>query len=175
LENLDRVQVEEGEYLVQILEVSIGTVYQGGGRATRPSGKAGSPTKMVARCRIIDGPHLGRELPLYVNLKLAGGNVPEGSHYFTFWVTANNYQRPKRRDLAHMSPRMFVGKVFVAKVRTVKPRHPDGSEKHETFWYSIVDYLQKLVAGGSSLSFSSSDSRSNSSSNLGIPKAPACP
>jgi hypothetical protein len=141
------VLIEEGDYQVQILAANVTTVFQGSRNATKPSGKSGSPRKLVARCRIVYGPHADTELPLFLNLSCAGKKVPQGSKYYESWVIANGYQKPKRRELSRMSPMIFAEKIFLARVRTVK-RRADGSEKHPIFWYSIVDELLSLEAGG---------------------------
>jgi hypothetical protein len=69
--------------------------------------------------------------------------VPRGSKYFEQWVIANNNIHPRRKD--RMSPAIFKNGIFEAVVRTVKPKFPDGTEKPESFHYSVVDYLKGKV------------------------------
>jgi len=69
--------------------------------------------------------------------------VPRGSKYYEQWIIANNNIHPSRND--RMSSSKFKNGIFEAVVKTVKPKFPDGTEKPESFHYSIVDYLKKRL------------------------------
>ena len=70
--------------------------------------------------------------------------VPRGSKYFEQWVIANKNIHPHRKD--RMSPAIFKNGIFEAVVRTVKPTFKDGTEKPDSFHYSVVDYLKGKVS-----------------------------
>jgi hypothetical protein len=69
--------------------------------------------------------------------------VPPGSKYYEQWVIANGNIRPARQD--RMSPAIFKGHFFEAVARIVKPKFKDGAEKHDSFNYSIIDYLKARI------------------------------
>lgn len=106
--------------------------------------------KMFVWFRIIDdGQYMGTELFMAMNLiDTRTGKpfkkVPRGSKYFEQWVIANKNVHPARND--RMSSKIFMNGVFEAVVRTVKPKFPDGTEKPESFHYSVVDYLKRRLA-----------------------------
>jgi hypothetical protein len=97
---------------------------------------------------VIPGQYMDTELFMAMNLiDTKTGKpfkkVPRGSKYFEQWVIANNNIHPRRKD--RMSSAIFKNGIFEAVVRTVKPKFPDGTEKPESFHYSIVDYLKGKV------------------------------
>jgi hypothetical protein len=69
--------------------------------------------------------------------------VPRGSKYYEQWIIANKNIHPSRND--RMSSAIFKDGIFEAVVRTVKPKFPDGTEKPESFHYSVIDYLKKRL------------------------------
>jgi hypothetical protein len=105
--------------------------------------------KMFLRFKIIDnGPQMDTELFMAMNLlDTKTGKpfkkVPIGSKYYDSWVIANNNILPSRND--RMSSNIFRNVLFEVVVRTVKPKFPDGTEKPDCFYYSIVDYLKRRL------------------------------
>lgn len=106
--------------------------------------------KMFLRFKIVTpGQYMGTELFMAMNLiNTKTGKpfkqVPRGSKYFEQWVLANNNIFPLRND--RMSPKIFLNGVFEAMVKTVKPKFPDGTDKPDSFHYSIVDYMKRRLA-----------------------------
>lgn len=106
--------------------------------------------KMFLHFKIVTfGQYMGTELFMAMNLLSTKTGkpfkqVPRGSKYFEQWVLANNNVFPMRND--RMSPKIFLNSVFEAVVRTVKPKFQDGTEKPDSFHYSIVDYLKRRQA-----------------------------
>jgi hypothetical protein len=105
--------------------------------------------KMFACFKVVDcGQYMGNELFMAMNLiDTRTGKpfkkVPRGSKYYEQWVIANKNVHPSRTD--RMSSGIFKNGVFDAIVRTVKPKFPDGTEKPESFHYSVVDYLKRRM------------------------------
>lgn len=105
--------------------------------------------KMFLGFKIVDpGQYMDIELFMAINLiNTKTGKpfkkVPRGSKYFEQWVLANKNIHPSRND--RMSSKIFMNCIFEAVVRTVKPKFPDGTEKPDSFYYSIVDYLKRRL------------------------------
>ena len=104
--------------------------------------------KMFLTFRIIDGPHMGIDLFMAMNLidSRTGKpfkTVPRGSKYYENWVIANNNYLPSRKN--RMSSAIFKNGIFEVVVRTVKPKFPDGTEKPDCFYYSVIDYLKRRL------------------------------
>lgn len=102
--------------------------------------------KMFLGFKIVNpGQYMGTELFMAMNLiNTKTGKpfkkVPRGAKYFEQWVIANQNIHPRRND--RMSPAIFKNGIFEAVVRTVKPKFPDGTNKPDSFHYSVVDYLK---------------------------------
>lgn len=106
--------------------------------------------KMFLHFKIVTpGQYMGTELFMAMNLINTKTNkpfkqVPRGSKYFEQWVLANNNIFPMRND--RMSSKIFLNGVFEAVVRTVKPKFQDGTDKPDSFHYSIVGYMKRRLA-----------------------------
>lgn len=106
--------------------------------------------KMFLHFKIVTpGQYMGTELFMAMNMiDTKTGKpfkqVPRGSKYYEHWVLANNNIFPLRND--RMSPKIFLNGVFEAMVKTVKPKFPDGTDKPDSFHYSIVDYMKRRLA-----------------------------
>lgn len=88
------------------------------------------------------GEHLGQALFMAVTVP-ANGRFSLSSKYLMQWsIAAGN--RPTRLD--RLSTRVFRGKVFLARVRTVKSGH-DGKERPPSWQYSVIDSLLEVRAG----------------------------
>ncbi len=104
--------------------------------------------------------YLGKELRLYLHFKIIAGEhegkkirgnynfdykvFPTASKYYTDWSIANG-ALPRRRD--RMTPRIFIGKAFLVKVRDAIPRYEDRTPKPEMFRYSVVDRIIERLTG----------------------------
>ena len=106
--------------------------------------------KMFLTFKIITpGQYMDAELFMAMNLidtktSKPFKKVPRGSKYFEQWVIANHNHHPRRND--RMSAAIFKNGIFLAVVRTVTPKFPDGTDKPDSFHYSVVDYLKERIA-----------------------------
>lgn len=71
------------------------------------------------------------------------GRFSLSSKYLLQWSIAAG-KRPSRRD--RLTTRVFRGKVFLARVRTVTTGH-DGKERDPGWHYSVIDSLIEVRAG----------------------------
>jgi len=100
----------------------------------------GKARKLFLNFRIIDpGEHNGVELFMAFNMPYTG-RIKSGSKYYKKWCQVNGFRKPSRN--ATMSPRLFLNKVYKLKTRTVRPERMP-----ESFQYSVVDDILKVVAG----------------------------
>lgn len=99
--------------------------------------------KLYLWFKIVDGTNEGPEIFMPFNVY---SKIVRNSKYYKAWVTAKG-SKPKKND--RMSPKVFKGKVFLIKVRTVmKGRELEalGEDK-----YSVVDDIIGVLAGGANL------------------------
>lgn len=93
------------------------------------------------------GDHLGQKL--YMGCTAPGkGRMALGSKYWLAWTVAAG-RRPQRRD--RLSTSAFRGKVFLARVRTVKKKtDKDGyhTARLPEQYYSTIDELIERCTGG---------------------------
>jgi len=106
--------------------------------------------KMYLKFKIVNpGQYVDTKLFMAINLiNTKTGKpfkkVPHGSKYYQQWIIANGNNKPARDD--RMSSAIFKNRIFRAVVKTVKPKFPDGTEKPECFYYSVIEYLKERVA-----------------------------
>jgi len=131
-----RPLIPEGTYQVCCIQIEKGTSHF-------------KSVKMFLRFKIVTpGQYMGMEIFMAMNLTNTKTGkqfkkVPRGSKYYEQWVIANRNIHPRRND--RMSSKLFMNSVFEAVVRTAKPKFPDGTEKPESFHYSVVDYLKRRL------------------------------
>ncbi len=74
-------------------------------------------------------------------------NWPFSSKFYCNWTLANHGQKPKKRTRMTLS--VFKNKIFLAQVKTVRPKYREGSlrgrEKPAGMHYSIIDELIEIV------------------------------
>ncbi len=100
-------------------------------------------TRLFLHFRIAQqGEHLGKALFMVVAMP-ANGRFSLSSKYLMQWSLAAG-NRPARLD--RLSTRVFRGKVFLGRVRTVKRGH-DGEERPSLWHYSVIDSLLEVRAG----------------------------
>ena len=103
----------------------------------------GNTRKVFLNFKIIEsGEHHGKVIFQAFNMPY-NGRIKTGSKYYKTWVMVNKWQKPSRN--AKMSPRLFKGKIYNVKTRTVKPQH-NGKEMPQQFWYSVVDEILDVNA-----------------------------
>ncbi|UVT19825.1 MAG: hypothetical protein H8K03_18890 [Nitrospira sp.] len=73
----------------------------------------------------------------------SNGRFSLSSKYLQQWSIAAG-KRPSRRD--RLTTKIFRGKVFLARVRTVTTGH-DGRERDVAWHYSVIDSLIEVRAG----------------------------
>jgi hypothetical protein len=78
-------------------------------------------------------------LPRYLNYYDRPG---PGTDYYKEWFIANYENLPTRKD--RMSPKKFVGKVYMVRVRTVI-EDKDADKYHRNFQHSVVGKILSLV------------------------------
>lgn len=101
----------------------------------------GSEKKLYLHFQIIEGNHQGVKLfAAYKYYK----PFPTGSKYYTDWSIANS-GLPRRRD--KMSPRVFLNKLFLVRVKDAMPRYEDRTPKPDMFRYSVIDRIIEKVIG----------------------------
>lgn len=88
------------------------------------------------------GEYLGQALFMAVTMP-TNGSFSISSKYLAQWSLAAG-NRPARRD--RLSTKVFRGKLFLARVRTVKNGH-DGKERSASWHYSVIDSLLEVRAG----------------------------
>ncbi len=133
----ERMLIPEGKYTAQCISANKGLI---GVETT--AGTFSRAPKIVLKFQIIDGPHMGSVIPLFINANYT--QFPESSKFYQIWVIANNNLKPKRRD--KMSLDVFKNHVFTIGIVTVKPNFKDGTPKPEVFWYSKVDEVYERQA-----------------------------
>jgi hypothetical protein len=79
-----------------------------------------------------------RDMELFMALTIGPNGIRPGSKYVKSWIIANDGNPPSRNAI--MNPRIFVGKTFTVKVRTVEPKSGDKKMGANSL-YSIVDSL----------------------------------
>jgi len=97
--------------------------------------------KMYLWFRIITGPYQGTMLFMTFNI-----NPPftKSSKYFKAWRLSNGGEIPARNS--RMSPRIFQGKAFKIKVRTVK-KGKDMKDLPQDDMYSVVEEIIEVCTG----------------------------
>lgn len=104
----------------------------------------GKARKVFLNFRIIDeGEYFGKEIFEAFNMPYDRKFKP-GHKYYKAWVMVNGWRIPSRN--AKMSPRLFLNKIFKIKTRTVKPEQRKGKKMPEHLWYSVVDYIEEVIA-----------------------------
>jgi len=84
------------------------------------------------------GEHFEKEVFMAFNMPY-NRKIKQGSKYFKTYVFANGHRRPTRNSM--MSPRIFKGRIFQIKTRTVEPKFPNGKSMPRQFHYSVVDSI----------------------------------
>jgi hypothetical protein len=104
----------------------------------------GKTRKLFLIFKIVDpGKYFELEIFQAFNMPYTG-KIRPGSKYYKTWCMVNGWQKPGRGS--KMSPKLFIGKVFKIKTRTVRPKH-NGREMPENFWYSVVDEILNVSVG----------------------------
>ena len=99
----------------------------------------GKTRKTFLHFKILEpGEHLGKKIFMVFNMP-CDKKIRMGSKYYKTYVFANGNQRPTRNSI--MSPRLFKGRIFEIKTRTVEPKFPDGKPMPKHFHYSVVDSI----------------------------------
>jgi hypothetical protein len=124
----DYESVPEGKYEAIVIRIERGEFYR--------------RKKLYIWFQIVEqGNENGKEVFMPFNMYK---RITRGSKYYAAWLIANKSQKPKKND--RMSPKIFKGKVFSIKVRTVitgsKNDVLTGGEK-----YSVVDEILELCVG----------------------------
>jgi len=88
------------------------------------------------------GEHYGKTVFMAFNMPY-NKKIKQGSKYYKTYVFANGNQRPTRNAI--MSPRIFKGRVFEIKTRTVEPKFSDGKPMPRHFHYSVVDSITRVL------------------------------
>lgn len=88
------------------------------------------------------GEHLGKALYMSAVMP-SNGKFSLSSKYLMQWSLAAGF-RPTRLD--RLSTKIFKGKIFLARVRTVRTDHA-GNERPDFWHYSIIDTLLEVRAG----------------------------
>ncbi len=88
------------------------------------------------------GEHVGKDLFMSAVMP-TNGRFSISSKYIAQWSLAAGI-RPSRLD--RLSTKVFRGKLFLARVRTVISGH-DGKERAPSWHYSIIDTLLEVRAG----------------------------
>lgn len=122
-----RPHIPEGEYEAVCIEKNIAPYKNHG-------------DKLYLKYEILSGEHKGTILFRAINFEYDSFSL--NTDYYTEWSLANGAP-PKRID--RMTPRVFLNKSFLIKVRNAKPKYDDGTEKDEMFQYSVVDRIIKLI------------------------------
>jgi hypothetical protein len=81
-------------------------------------------------------------LPMYFAMPYEGQPIPPGSKYYLTWTIANNGKRPSRN--AKVSPRIFLNKAYMVKVKTKKPNN-SGEEVPDSLSYSAVEAIVRVI------------------------------
>ena len=90
------------------------------------------------------GAHLGKEIMKIYNMPI-GKPTRMSSNFYKDWVFVNGNRKPSRKD--RLSPKIFYNKRMIIKTRTTRPKHCNGQEMSEDFWYSVVHYISEVVTG----------------------------
>ena len=130
-----RPYIPEGSYYAKCIGHNWSTLVVQGNRG--PIHKR----KLFLRFELLEVPDTNepaKNVELFASFNMRWDNqVPPGSRYFKAWAKAHGKQ-PSRN--AVLSPRIFRGKTFIVKIRTVKPL--DGGEEMPSWChYSIVDSI----------------------------------
>lgn len=141
--NEHRTKVPAGRYLLKCIKAEKTKIWHQG------TGGWGGSEKVVLWFEITGGEHSGKVVPMFLPLQKdkygkTTGKVPQGSHYFTYWVIANGLKWPERARLKEMPVSKFVDKVFEGEVVDVKPKWNNGKEQPELFHYSRASVLYSL-------------------------------
>jgi hypothetical protein len=99
-------------------------------------------TKLHLHMEILDGNESTEETIILTRFLNYSRKPGRGSDYYSEWVIANNGNPPKRGDRMH--PKVFEGKVFEVKVRSVKiDRDHDALLK--SLRYSVIGKIVRMV------------------------------
>lgn len=105
--------------------------------------KFGRARKLFLHFQVYGGEHDGTKLFLPMTAPPKGERVGRGSKLYANYLIANGHP-PGRRD--RVSLKVFKGRLFRVKVKTVCPMFENGKPKPEQFHYSIVSELLARLA-----------------------------
>ncbi len=124
--------IPEGEYQAECIKIDKGRSHS-------------NAWKLFLKFKIYDWMNLDDNPILFMAMNYPTRKVPTGSKYYKNWVIANHNKVPKRGD--RMPVKIFKFNFFKVRVRTVKPKYPDGKLMPECFHYSVVDFLIERETG----------------------------
>lgn len=127
-----RSVLPEGEYEVVCTGAEIIELY-----------KFGRARKLFLHFQVYGGEHNGTRLFLPMTAPAKGEKMGRGSKLYANYMIANG-SPPARRD--RVSLKVFKGRVFQVRVKTVCPAFESGKLKPESFHYSIVAELLERLA-----------------------------
>ena len=101
----------------------------------------GKTRKLYLHFKITEqGPHYEKQVFMAFNIPYKR-RMKAGSKYYKTYVQVNG-RKPSRNS--RMSPRIFKGRIYTIRIRTCKPKFPNGKEMPREYWYSVVDYIDEI-------------------------------